>query len=149
MALFLTGLHEFDALKNPEVNNYRWLALKFTESFAAMRKNCSKLDYIHYNYPVRLERTPEIPSYLKIKLDGSEGKIMIEFRLNSSKMFRVLKVSCFDKVEEVISKCLKVVGKEEENVNRDYVMKVSGQEEYLGILDDYPLIQYTVSIIFC
>lgn len=112
-----------------------------------MRKNCSKLDYIHYNYPVRLERTPEIPSYLKVKLDGSEGKILIEFRLNSSKIFRVLKVSCYEKVEEVISKCLRVVGKEEENVNRDYVMKVSGQEEYLGILDDYPLIQYTVSII--
>lgn len=69
---------------------------------------------------------------------------MLEFRLNSSKMFRVLKVSCFEKVEEVISRCLKVANKE--NVNRDYVMKVSGQEEYLGILDDYPLIQYTVSV---
>lgn len=41
--ILLTGLHEFDALKNPEVNNYRWLAVKFTESFAKMRKNCSKL----------------------------------------------------------------------------------------------------------
>ena len=118
--------------------------MKFTECFATMRKNCSKLDYIHHNYPVRLERTPEIPSYLKGKLDTIESKIIIEFRLNSSKMFRVLKVSCFEKIEEVISKCLKMFGKEEENVNRDYVMKVSGQEEYLGILDNYPLIQYTV-----
>ena len=117
--------------------------MKFTECFANMRKNCSKLDYVHHNYPVRLERSPDVPSYLKGKLDA-ENKIMIEFRLHSSKMFRVLKVSCFEKVEEVISKCLRILGKEEENVNRDYVMKVSGQEEYLGILDDYPLIQYTV-----
>ena len=109
-----------------------------------MRKNSSKLDYIHYTYPVRLERTSEVPSYLKEKLDSCDNKILIEFKFNTSKIFRVLKVNCFEKVEEVITKCLRIAGKEEENTNNDYVMKVSGREEYLGILDDYPLIQYTV-----
>lgn len=118
----------------------------FTESFEKMRKNCSKLDYIHYNYPVRLERTAEVPDYLKAKLEAHENKILFEFRLNSSKMFRIMKVNCFEKVEDVITKCLKIVGKENENANKDYVLKVSGREEYLGILDDYPLIQYTVGI---
>lgn len=126
------------------------MAYKFTQNFEKIRQNYSKLDYIQYNYPVRLERDASIPKYLKARLDASNNKLFIEFRLSSSKIFRIMIVNCLDTIQEVIVKCLKVVGKFDEEktggINKDYVMKVNGHEEYLGLLEDYPLIQYTVRL---
>lgn len=77
-----------------------------------------------------------------------DNKLLIEFRLDTSKIFFTIKLNCNEKIQEVIAKCLKLVGYKGQNDKKDYVMKVSGLEEYLGLLDDYSLIQYTVSIFY-
>jgi len=57
-SLFLTlhtGLHEFDSVQDPEVNDFRTKMCQFCEERAAKRQQLSWAAWMEYNFPLQLE----------------------------------------------------------------------------------------------
>lgn len=73
------GLHEFDALKNSEVNEFRWRMRAVCEDIAKTREDADWISKAMYKYPVRLAGSPEIPETLKLKLKNDCLVIMVRF----------------------------------------------------------------------
>ena len=66
------GLHEFAALKNSEVNDFRWKMRVLGDDMAVSRRNQDWKDKVHYQYPPRLAPTPDIPKNIEFRLkDGN------------------------------------------------------------------------------
>lgn len=65
------GLHEFDLLKNPEVNDFRWKMRLLGDEIARERQNKSWLDKMYYQFPPRLAATPGLSPLISSRLrDG-------------------------------------------------------------------------------
>ncbi|XP_025017100.1 phosphatidylinositol 4,5-bisphosphate 3-kinase catalytic subunit delta isoform-like isoform X2 [Tetranychus urticae] len=129
------GLHEFDALKNPEINDFRWRVKHRCEEIARQRLEESWMNKVKYKYPVRIEPNPGIPLYLKDHL--SKETIDIQIRIKS-KDFIELNIFYRAKIDEIIRATLELF--ETEYEEDKYSLKIFGQEEYL--LDNHPLICY-------
>ncbi|RWS06961.1 phosphatidylinositol 4:5-bisphosphate 3-kinase catalytic subunit beta isoform-like isoform X1 [Dinothrombium tinctorium] len=135
------GLHEFDSLKNSEVNDFRWRTRVFCEELQSKRLQTSWLEKVHYQYSPRIETSEKIPDYILSRLDKDKN-LNIEIRFWSAKTVRGLSVSYQCSVKELIYKGLAVCKLQESDSSspEDYTLKICGQEEYF--LTDLPLIQY-------
>lgn len=49
------GLHEFDSVQDPEVNDFRAKMCQFCEERAAKRQQLSWAAWMEYNFPLQLE----------------------------------------------------------------------------------------------
>lgn len=49
------GLHEFDSVQDPEVNDFRTKMCQFCEERAAKRQQLSWAAWMEYNFPLQLE----------------------------------------------------------------------------------------------
>lgn len=49
------GLHEFDSMQDPEVNDFRTKMCQFCEERAAKRQQLSWAAWMEYNFPLQLE----------------------------------------------------------------------------------------------
>ncbi|XP_074261946.1 phosphatidylinositol 4,5-bisphosphate 3-kinase catalytic subunit beta isoform isoform X2 [Saimiri boliviensis] len=134
------GLHEFDGLKDPEVNEFRRKMRKFSEEKILSLVGLSWMDWLKQTYPP--EHEPSIPENLEDKLYG--GKLIVAVHFENSQdvfSFQVSPNMNPIKVNELaIQKRLTIHGKEDEISPYDYVLQVSGRVEY--VFGDHPLIQF-------
>ncbi|KAK2090398.1 Phosphatidylinositol 4,5-bisphosphate 3-kinase catalytic subunit beta isoform [Saguinus oedipus] len=134
------SLHEFDGLKDPEVNEFRRKMRKFSEEKILSLVGLSWMDWLKQTYPP--EHEPSIPENLEDKLYG--GKLIVAVHFENSQdvfSFQVSPNMNPIKVNELaIQKRLTIHGKEDEISPYDYVLQVSGRVEY--VFGDHPLIQF-------
>ncbi|XP_053454876.1 phosphatidylinositol 4,5-bisphosphate 3-kinase catalytic subunit beta isoform isoform X2 [Nycticebus coucang] len=134
------GLHEFDALKDPEVNEFRRKMRKFSEEKIQSLVGLSWMDWLKQTYPP--EHEPSIFENLEDKLYG--GKLIVAVHFESCQdvfSFQVSPNMNPIRVNELaIQKRLTIHGKEDEASPHDYVLQISGRVEY--VFGDQPLIQF-------
>lgn len=79
----LSGLHEFDSLQDPEVNDFRGKMRQFCEEAAARRQQLGWEAWLQYSFPLQLEpsarswgpgtlRVPNRALLVNVKFEGSE-----------------------------------------------------------------------------
>ncbi|XP_010623888.1 phosphatidylinositol 4,5-bisphosphate 3-kinase catalytic subunit beta isoform isoform X2 [Fukomys damarensis] len=134
------GLHEFDALKDPEVNEFRRKMRKFSEEKIQSLVGLSWIDWLKQTYPP--EHDPSILENMEDKLYG--GKLIVAVHFENSQdvfSFHVSPNMNPIKINELaIQKRLTIHGKEDEASPGDYVLQVIGRVEY--VFGDHPLIQF-------
>lgn len=82
MLIKLLGLHEFDVLKNSEINDFRWRAKIHCEDIQESRLSASWDERVHYKYPIRVDkRDSELPKYLEELL--VDENVEVEFQLDN------------------------------------------------------------------
>lgn len=83
LAPCLSGLHEFDSLQDPEVNDFRGKMRQFCEEAAARRQQLGWEAWLQYSFPLQLEpsarswgpgtlRIPSRALLVNVKFEGSE-----------------------------------------------------------------------------
>ncbi|KAJ1528067.1 hypothetical protein ONE63_007985 [Megalurothrips usitatus] len=137
------GLHEFQALKNSEINDFRWKMKNLGDEVARSRVSKSWLEKLYYQYPPRLaDSAKDLPQNVasRLKDDGSFN-VLAKFEQNAAKF--TFKVARTDKPQQLVtqilnkkSMALATSGEHAQNS----VLKVCGQDEYL--VGDIPLLQF-------
>ncbi|XP_059519791.1 phosphatidylinositol 4,5-bisphosphate 3-kinase catalytic subunit beta isoform isoform X4 [Myotis daubentonii] len=134
------GLHEFDALKDPEVNEFRIKMRKFSEEKIQSLVGLSWMDWLKQTYPP--EHESSILENLEDKLYG--GKLIVAVHFENCQdvfSFQVSPNMNPIKINELaIQKRLTIHWKEDEVSPYDYVLQISGRVEY--VFGDHPLIQF-------
>lgn len=73
------GLHEFDSLKNSEVNDFRWKMKMLADEVAQSRQNLSWLQKMDYQYPPRLASSPNPSSNIMSRLRDGNFVLVTKF----------------------------------------------------------------------
>ncbi|XP_041126163.1 phosphatidylinositol 4,5-bisphosphate 3-kinase catalytic subunit beta isoform-like isoform X3 [Polyodon spathula] len=138
--LISKGLHELDALQDPEVKEFRAKMIRISEEKMQKLQLLTWMEWLQCSFCPLLE--PSVPDSILDKLHG--GQIVIAVRFDNSQIVS-LKVSPHTSpstlTEQAVRKWLTTHGKEEEEGNsNNFVLRVSGRLEYL--FGDHPLIQF-------
>ncbi|XP_060098149.1 phosphatidylinositol 4,5-bisphosphate 3-kinase catalytic subunit beta isoform [Heteronotia binoei] len=135
------GLHEFDALQDPEIKEFRDKMGRISEEKMKSLIGLSWIDWLKHTYPP--EQEPVIPENLQDKLYGGNLVVAVHFD-NCQDVFSFQvspNISPIKLNELAIRKRLTIHGREDEAVDPyDYVLQVSGRLEY--VFGDHPLIQF-------
>ncbi|XP_078522239.1 phosphatidylinositol 4,5-bisphosphate 3-kinase catalytic subunit beta isoform isoform X2 [Lissotriton helveticus] len=135
------GLHEFDALKDPEVKEFRNKMRKISETKMQSLLGLSWIDWLKRTFPPELE--PSIPENFQDRLFRGNLVVSVHFEdCQDVFSFQVSPNMNPIKVNELaIRKRLTFHGREDEEIELShYVLQVSGRLEY--IFGDHPLIQF-------
>lgn len=74
------GLHEFAALKNSEVNDFRWKMRLLGDEMALDRQKKSWVEKVQYQFPSRIAPIPAMPKNIESRLkDGNIVLVTIKF----------------------------------------------------------------------
>ncbi|XP_012577520.1 PREDICTED: phosphatidylinositol 4,5-bisphosphate 3-kinase catalytic subunit delta isoform [Condylura cristata] len=132
------GLHEFDSLRDPEVNDFRVKMRQFCEEAAVRRQQLGWEAWLQYSFPLQLEpsarSTPRLPSralLVNVKFEGSEESFTFQVSTRDAPL--ALMASALRKKATVFRQPL--VEQPE-----DYTLQVNGRHEYL--YGSYPLCQF-------
>ncbi|XP_044301387.1 phosphatidylinositol 4,5-bisphosphate 3-kinase catalytic subunit delta isoform [Varanus komodoensis] len=136
------GLHEFDSLKDPEVNDFRAQMLQFCEERVARRQQLNWRAWMEYSFPVQLEpvanglgRSPlPVPSkniFVNVKFES--GGESFTFQI-SPKDFPTTLMSYAIKKQATIFRHQRVSSPD------DYTLQINGKYEYL--YGNHPLHQF-------
>uniref|UniRef100_A0A674K8C0 Phosphatidylinositol 4,5-bisphosphate 3-kinase catalytic subunit delta isoform n=1 Tax=Terrapene triunguis TaxID=2587831 RepID=A0A674K8C0_9SAUR len=136
------GLHEFDSVRDPEVNDFRAKMRQFCEEKAAKRQQLSWMAWMEYNFPLQLEplakgprtgplRVPNKNIFVNVKFES--GGESFTFQV-SPKEFPVMLMSYAIKKQATVFRHQTVESPE------DYTLQVKGKCEYL--YGNYPLYQF-------
>ncbi|EFN66382.1 Phosphatidylinositol-4,5-bisphosphate 3-kinase catalytic subunit beta isoform [Camponotus floridanus] len=135
------GLHEFAALKNSEVNDFRWKMRLLGDDVALGRQKKSWTEKVHYQFPSRVA-APTVPKNIEIRL--KDGNIVLVTKFENSETaftFQIAHTTTPPELLEIIlNKRANTLNTRGEQPN-DFTLKICGQEEYL-IGDNIPLIQF-------
>uniref|UniRef100_A0A672U2P6 phosphatidylinositol-4,5-bisphosphate 3-kinase n=1 Tax=Strigops habroptila TaxID=2489341 RepID=A0A672U2P6_STRHB len=137
------GLHEFDALQDPEVHDFRAKMRRISEEKIQSLVGLSWMDWLKHTYPP--EQEPVVPESFQDKLYSGNLVVAVHFD-NCQDVFSFQVSPNMNPIklnELAIRKRLTIHGKEDEEVDpADYVLQVSGRLEY--VFGDHPLIQFQV-----
>ncbi|NWI29746.1 PK3CD kinase, partial [Sula dactylatra] len=136
------GLHEFDSVQDPEVNDFRTKMCQFCEERAAKRQQLSWAAWMEYNFPLQLEpmakglgtgplHTPTKNIFVNVKFQS--GGESFTFQI-SPKEFPITLMSYAVKKQATVFRHETVENPE------DYTLQVNGKCEYL--YGNYPLYQF-------
>ncbi|XP_055966949.1 phosphatidylinositol 4,5-bisphosphate 3-kinase catalytic subunit delta isoform isoform X1 [Sorex fumeus] len=136
------GLHEFDSLHDPEVNDFRAKMRQLCEEAAARRQQLGWEAWLQYSFPLQLEpsarswgpgtlRLPSRALLVNVKFEGSEESFT--FQVSTKDVPLALMASALRKKATVFRQPL--VEQPEE-----YTLRVNGKHEYL--YGSYPLCQF-------
>ncbi|XP_066231086.1 phosphatidylinositol 4,5-bisphosphate 3-kinase catalytic subunit delta isoform isoform X2 [Saccopteryx leptura] len=139
------GLHEFDSLRDPEVNDFRTKMRQFCEEAATRRQQLGWEAWLQYSFPLQLEpsarswgpgtlRVPNRALLVNVKFEGSEESFT--FQVSTKDAPLALMASALRKKSTVFRQPL--VEQPE-----DYTLQVNGKQEYL--YGSYPLCQFQPS----
>lgn len=78
------GLHEFAALKNSEVNDFRWKMRVLGDEIASNRQKQLWIEKVRYQYPCRLAPTPAIPKNIEFRL--KDGNIVLVTKFENTEV---------------------------------------------------------------
>uniref|UniRef100_A0A4W3JS86 phosphatidylinositol-4,5-bisphosphate 3-kinase n=1 Tax=Callorhinchus milii TaxID=7868 RepID=A0A4W3JS86_CALMI len=138
------GLHEFDALTDPEVREFRSKMRMFNEEKMLKLQGLSWMDWLKHSFPPELESTAF--NNFEDKLPKENLVVAVQFDScqvrHENFSFQISpNLNPLDLNELAIRKQLTIHGKENEEFNpRDFVLRVSGKQEYL--FGEQPLIQF-------
>ncbi|KAM5126173.1 phosphatidylinositol 4,5-bisphosphate 3-kinase catalytic subunit delta isoform-like isoform 3-T3 [Callospermophilus lateralis] len=128
------GLHEFDCLQDPEVNDFRTKMCQFSEEAAAHRQQLGWEAWLQYSFPLQLEpstrswrdsNTSQISNpdlLVNVKFEGSRESFTIQV---STKDVPLALMAC------AVQKKAKVYQHFTMEQPEDYVLQVNGRHEYL------------------
>lgn len=136
------GLHEFDSLRDPEVNDFRTKMRQFCEEAAAHRQQLGWVEWLQYSFPLQLEpsargwragllRVCNRALLVNVKFEGSEESFT--FQVSTKDMPLALMACALRKKATVFRQPL--VEQPEE-----YALQVNGRHEYL--YGNYPLCHF-------
>ncbi|XP_021056326.1 phosphatidylinositol 4,5-bisphosphate 3-kinase catalytic subunit delta isoform isoform X2 [Mus pahari] len=136
------GLHEFDSLRDPEVNDFRTKMRQFCEEAAAHRQQLGWVEWLQYSFPLQLEpsargwragllRVSNRALLVNVKFEGSEESFT--FQVATKDMPLALMACALRKKATVFRQPL--VEQPEE-----YALQVNGRHEYL--YGNYPLCHF-------
>ncbi|XP_023380406.1 phosphatidylinositol 4,5-bisphosphate 3-kinase catalytic subunit delta isoform isoform X5 [Pteropus vampyrus] len=139
------GLHEFDSLRDPEVNDFRAKMRQFCEEAAARRQQLGWEAWLQYSFPLQLEpsartwgpgtlRVPNRALLVNVKFEGSEESFTFQV---SSKDVPLSLMACALRKKATVFRQSLVEQPE------DYALQVNGRHEYL--YGSYPLCQFQPS----
>lgn len=133
---------DFRALKNLEINDFRYKMSLLGEEIENERRNMSWYEKLMYQYPLRLAKSPTMPETIKGRLRNSNFVIVVK-QENDETSFTFCvpyNISPYKFAESVLSKMARtkhVLARERPS---DFIFKICGRDEYL--FGDYPLIQF-------
>ncbi|KAI5139227.1 phosphatidylinositol 4,5-bisphosphate 3-kinase catalytic subunit delta isoform isoform X1 [Manis pentadactyla] len=136
------GLHEFDSLNDPEVNDFRTKMRQFCEDAAAHRQQLGWEAWMQYSFPLQLEpsarswgagtlRVPNRALLVNVKFEGSEDSFTFQV---STKDEPLALMAC------ALRKKATVFRQPLVEQPQDYTLQVNGKHEYL--YGSYPLCQF-------
>ncbi|XP_057551703.1 phosphatidylinositol 4,5-bisphosphate 3-kinase catalytic subunit delta isoform isoform X2 [Hippopotamus amphibius kiboko] len=136
------GLHEFDSLQDPEVNDFRAKMRQFCEEAAARRQQLGWEAWLQYSFPLQLEpsarswgpgtlRIPNRALLVNVKFEGSEESFTFQV---STKDVPLALMACALRKKATVFRQPLVEQPE------DYTLQVNGKHEYL--YGSYPLCQF-------
>ncbi|XP_042215110.1 phosphatidylinositol 4,5-bisphosphate 3-kinase catalytic subunit delta isoform-like isoform X2 [Homarus americanus] len=136
-------LQKFDALKNPEVNEFRWKMKAVCDEVVSARNKLTWSEQVQYQYPARIATKLELPKYITDRLHDDQLLLSVQFdtsmEVQRTFTFRVLpSVKTREFLNLALAKLSITFVMEEPPEN--YVLKTPGREEYL--IADVPLVQY-------
>ncbi|XP_063292710.1 phosphatidylinositol 4,5-bisphosphate 3-kinase catalytic subunit delta isoform isoform X1 [Pelobates fuscus] len=135
------GLHEFDALNDPEVNDFRSKMRMFCEDTAMQRQRMTWQSWMETNFPLQLESSSSIFT----RESMPPKMLMINVKFESSEESFTLQVSLVDFPITLVGVALKkksnLFGQRSLGRPEEYTLQVNGMLEYL--YGDYPLCQFT------
>uniref|UniRef100_A0A8C2TNL5 Phosphatidylinositol 4,5-bisphosphate 3-kinase catalytic subunit delta isoform n=1 Tax=Coturnix japonica TaxID=93934 RepID=A0A8C2TNL5_COTJA len=143
------GLHEFDSVQDPEVNDFRTKMCQFCEERAAKRQQLSWAAWMEYNFPLQLEpmakglgtglsHTPVKNIFVNVKFQSGGESFTFQISPNE---FPITLMSY------AVKKQATVFRHETMENPEDYTLQVNGKYEYL--YGNYPLYQFQVSLLSC
>uniref|UniRef100_A0A674K421 Phosphatidylinositol 4,5-bisphosphate 3-kinase catalytic subunit delta isoform n=1 Tax=Terrapene triunguis TaxID=2587831 RepID=A0A674K421_9SAUR len=133
------GLHEFDSVRDPEVNDFRAKMRQFCEEKAAKRQQLSWMAWMEYNFPLQLEPLAKGPRTGPLRVPNKNIFVNVNFTFQvSPKEFPVMLMSYAIKKQATVFRHQTVESPE------DYTLQVKGKCEYL--YGNYPLYQFQVSL---
>lgn len=136
------GLHEFAALKNSEVNDFRWKMRLLGDDVALGRQKKSWTEKVHYQFPSRIAPAVTVPKNIETRL--KDGNIVLVTKFENSETAFTFQISHTttppELLEIILNKRANTLNTRGEQPN-DFTLKICGQEEYL-IGDKIPLIQF-------
>uniref|UniRef100_A0A8C4U5R3 Phosphatidylinositol 4,5-bisphosphate 3-kinase catalytic subunit delta isoform n=1 Tax=Falco tinnunculus TaxID=100819 RepID=A0A8C4U5R3_FALTI len=138
------GLHEFDSVQDPEVNDFRTKMCQFCEERAAKRQQLSWAAWMEYNFPLQLEPMAKGLGTGSLHISTKNIFVNIKFHFTfqiSPKEFPITLMSY------AIKKQATVFRHETVEKPEDYTLQVNGKCEYL--YGNYPLYQFQVSLVSC
>ncbi|XP_076669715.1 phosphatidylinositol 3-kinase 92E isoform X4 [Andrena cerasifolii] len=135
------GLHEFAALKNSEVNDFRWKMRVLGDEVAMARQKKSWMEKVRYQFPTRLAPTAAIPKNIECRL--KDGNIVLVTKFENTETAFTFQISHTTTPYQLL---VSILNKRANTLMsfghpNDFTLKVCGQEEYL--IGDYPLIQFS------
>uniref|UniRef100_A0A8C9AVR6 phosphatidylinositol-4,5-bisphosphate 3-kinase n=1 Tax=Prolemur simus TaxID=1328070 RepID=A0A8C9AVR6_PROSS len=136
------GLHEFDSLRDPEVNDFRTKMRQFCEEAAARRQQLGWEAWLQYSFPLQLEpsargwgagtlRLPNRAFLVNVKFEGSEESFTFQV---STKDAPLALMACALRKKATVFRQPLVEQPE------DYALQVNGRHEYL--YGSHPLCQF-------
>ncbi|KAG8135936.1 putative Phosphatidylinositol-45-bisphosphate 3-kinase catalytic subunit beta isoform protein [Naja naja] len=134
------GLHEFDALQDPEIKEFRIKMRQISEEKMQSLMGLSTMNWLKHTYPPELE--PAIQDNFQDKLYGGNIVVAIHYE-NCQDVFSFQvspNITPIKLNELAIRKWLTIHGKEDEVDPYGYVLQVNGRLEY--VFGDHPLIQF-------
>ncbi|KAG1679555.1 Phosphatidylinositol 4,5-bisphosphate 3-kinase catalytic subunit delta isoform [Nymphon striatum] len=135
------SLHEFDSLKNPEVNDFRWKMRVICEEIAEERRKKKWLEKVLYQFPLRLAASAELPEALSDRFIEGNFIVIVRFE-NTEASFSISvhhRATCKELLTSALNKKSHMTGIRHPNSN-SYVLKVCGLQEFL--LGDHPICQF-------
>ncbi|XP_032818129.1 phosphatidylinositol 4,5-bisphosphate 3-kinase catalytic subunit delta isoform [Petromyzon marinus] len=137
------GLHEFDALKSSEVNDFRTNMRQLSEKKVLERQGQSWQEWLQYSQPPILEPTDRLPELCSNRLHRPNLIVCISFEKSQESFSVQVSVSALPlKLKtEALRKRLSVHQSQYSSEGHDdFVLKVTRANEY--IYGDYPLSQF-------
>ncbi|XP_066547128.1 phosphatidylinositol 4,5-bisphosphate 3-kinase catalytic subunit delta isoform [Amia ocellicauda] len=137
------GLHEFDSLKNHEVDEFRSKISSFCEEKALDRQMLSWQKWMECNFPCELEPCPTLPETGSLKSRSSK-KLIVNVKFESSEESFTFQVQPQDipltLMQSALKKKATVFRQIKQEKIEDYTLQVNGRSEY--IYGKYPLSQF-------
>uniref|UniRef100_A0A8B9TVU9 phosphatidylinositol-4,5-bisphosphate 3-kinase n=1 Tax=Anas platyrhynchos TaxID=8839 RepID=A0A8B9TVU9_ANAPL len=133
------GLHEFDSMQDPEVNDFRTKMCQFCEERAAKRQQLSWAAWMEYNFPLQLEPMAKAPTCAGDS--AYTGLEVLHFQPCESFTFQIAPDEFpITLMSYAIKKQATVFRHETMESPEDYTLQVNGKYEYL--YGNYPLYQF-------
>nr|CAD7401329.1 unnamed protein product [Timema poppensis] len=135
------GLHEFDSLKNTEVNDFRWKMKMLGDEVARGRQTKSWIEKVIYQFPPRLAKSSDLPQSVMTRLRDGNFVLMTKFEnTETSFTFNISYTMTPLQLLRIILNKKTIMLNSQGERPEDFVLKVCGREEYF--VGDYPIIQY-------
>ena len=147
------NLVDFDALRNPEVNEFRWKMKALADEIVKDRSVRSWDKRVQYKYPCSIDPSLSMPEYItNLMKEPNDNKLLVSVRFS----FTVRKVTstftvCVDPsilpdnlMELALNKFNTLDLKQSKPLfnKSNYIFKTIGKEEY--IVEEVPLFRYVV-----